>query len=39
MPNEIDVVAPYPYELWQLVHEALELTEVVALVHHRQTRR
>lgn len=26
----------YPYELWYLVHEALEIIEVVALLHDRQ---
>jgi plasmid stabilization system protein ParE len=26
----------FPYELWYLVHEHLELIEIVALVHDRQ---
>lgn len=26
----------YPYEIWYLVHDSLEIIEVVALVHDRQ---
>jgi hypothetical protein len=26
----------FPYELWYLVHEHLEIIEIVALVHDRQ---
>lgn len=31
-------VEVYPYELWYLVHDDLEVIEIIALIHHRQDR-